>query len=87
MATNQKETILVVISDTQVTFLLERVLKSTGYNVTVCLDSAAAQKELISGSPALMVLGEQLSDVDGLDYATTVLRQYPAVPIVLFVKF
>ena len=86
MATNQKETILVVISDTQVTFLLERVLKSTGYNVTVCLDSAAAQKELISGSPALMVLGEQLSDVDGLGYATTVLRQYPAVPIVLFVN-
>ncbi len=86
MATNQKETILVVISDPQVTFLLERVLKSTGYNVTVCLDSAAAQKELISGSPALMVLGEKLSDVDGLDYATTVLRQYPAVPIVLFVN-
>ena len=86
MATNQKETILVVISDTQVTFLLERVLKSTGYNVTVCLNSAAAQKELSSGSPALLVLGEQLSDGDGLNYASTVLHQYPAVPIVLFVK-
>ena len=86
MATNQKETILVVISDSQVTFLLERVLISTGYNVAVCLDSAAAQKELDSGSPALMILGEQLSDADGLEFASSVLRQYPAVPIVLFVK-
>ncbi len=86
MSTNQKETILVVISDSQVTFLLERVLKSTGYNVAVSLDSAAAQKELDSGSPALMILGEQLSDGDGLEFATSVLHQYPAVPIVLFVK-
>ena len=86
MSTNQKETILVVISDSQVTFLLERVLKSTGYNVAVSLDSAAAQKELNSGSPALMILGEQLSDGDGLEFATSVLHQYPAVPIVLFVK-
>jgi two-component system phosphate regulon sensor histidine kinase PhoR len=86
MVTNQKETILVVISDPQVTFLLERVLKSTGFNVVVCLESAAAQKELNSGSPALLILGEQLSDVDGLEFASTVLHQYPAVPIVLFVK-
>ena len=86
MASNQKETILVVISDSQVTFLLARVLKSTGYNVAVCLDSASAQKELDSGSPALLILGEQLSDADGLDFASSVLRQYPAVPIVLFVK-
>ncbi len=86
MVTNQKETILVVISDSQVTFLLERVLKSTGYNVTVCLDSTTAQKELNSGSPALLILGEQLSDADGLEFASTVLHQYPAVPIVLFVK-
>jgi two-component system phosphate regulon sensor histidine kinase PhoR len=86
MVTNQKETILVVISDPQVTFLLERVLKSTGYNVTVCLDSVSAQKGLNSGSPALLILGEELSDGDGLEFASTVLRQYPAVPIVLFVK-
>jgi DNA-binding response OmpR family regulator len=86
MASNQKETILVVISDSQVTFLLARILKSTGYNVAVCLDTTSAQKELDSGSPALLILGEQLSDSDGLDFASSVLRQYPAVPIVLFVK-
>jgi two-component system, OmpR family, phosphate regulon sensor histidine kinase PhoR len=82
----QKENILIVISDPQINYLLERVLKSTGFQVTICADAAAAQKELDAASPALLVLGEKLSDADGLEFAATVLRKYPAVPIVLFVR-
>jgi two-component system, OmpR family, phosphate regulon sensor histidine kinase PhoR len=86
MVANQKENILIVISDAQINYLLERVLKSTGFQVVICSDAAAAQKELDAASPALLVLGERLSDAEGLDFAATVLRKYPAVPIVLFVK-
>jgi two-component system NtrC family sensor kinase len=86
MATAQKETILVVISDAQINFLLERILKSVGYSVLICLNSVAAQKELAANSPTLMILGEKLSDGGGLEFAATVLHQYPAVPIILFVN-
>jgi two-component system, OmpR family, phosphate regulon sensor histidine kinase PhoR len=86
MVTAQKEKILIVISDPQINFLLERVLKSTGFTVVICSDAAAAQKELDVTNPALMVLGEKLSDAEGLDFAAEVLRKYPAIPIILFVK-
>lgn len=86
MATAQKETILVVISDAQINFLLERILKSVGYSVLICLNSAAAQKELAANSPTLMILGEKLNDGVGLEFAATVLHQYPAIPIILFVS-
>jgi two-component system NtrC family sensor kinase len=86
MATVQRETALVVISDPQINFLLDRFLRSAGFNVVICPDSAVAKKELAVGSPALMILGEKLSDAQGLDFATGVLRQYPAVPIILFVS-
>jgi two-component system phosphate regulon sensor histidine kinase PhoR len=86
MATVQRETALVVISDPQINFLLDRFLRSAGFNVVICPDTAVAKKELAVGSPALMILGEKLSDAQGLDFATVVLRQYPAVPIILFVS-
>ncbi len=86
MVTAQKENILIVISDPQINFLLERVLKSTGFHVVICSDAASAQKELNVTSPALMVLAEKLSDAEGLDFAAEVLRKYPAIPIILFVK-
>lgn len=86
MATAQKETILVVISDAQINFLLERILKSVGYSVLICLNSAAAQKELAANPPTLMILGEKLNDGVGLEFAATVLHQYPAIPIILFVS-
>ena len=86
MGTQPKETILVVISDPQINFLLERVLKSAGYYVTICPDSAAAQRELVNGGPTLILLGENLTDMTGLDFAASVLRQNPALPIVLIVS-
>ncbi len=86
MLTAQKETVLVVTSDSQINFLLERFLKSAGFNVAICANSASAQKELAGITPTLMVLGEKLSDAQGLDFAAIVLRQYPAVPIILFVS-
>lgn len=86
MSVQQKDSILVVISDPQINYLLERVLKSAGFYVTICPDAAAAQRELEAGGPALLILGEKLSDAAGLDLAATILHKYPAVPIVFFVS-
>ena len=86
MATQQKETILVVIFDPQINFLLERVLKSAGYSVTICPDSAAVERELANGDPTLLILGEKLNDRPGLDFAASMLSHNPAIPIVLFVS-
>lgn len=86
MATQNQELILTVISDTQVTFLLERMLKSLGYTVQSCPDRQTALKVLPVINPTMVFLSEKLSDGSGLALASDVLRRYPSAPIILFVS-
>ncbi|MBN1371719.1 MAG: GAF domain-containing protein [Anaerolineaceae bacterium] len=85
MAQSQEQ-ILVVVSDGQVSFLLDRVLKSMGYDVQVITDRASALKSLDMHIPALVVVGEKLNDISGLDFAADLLRRNPSMPIILFVQ-
>lgn len=80
-----KEPIAIITSDHQTNYLLERVLKSSGYSVVVCLDRASAEKMLATTLPALFILGEKVNDSDGLDFASKLSHQYPGVPLLLFV--
>ena len=47
--TSHKENILVVMADPQVTFLLERVLKSEGYTVVISQDQTGALRGMEAG--------------------------------------
>ncbi len=85
MATGQTEKIVVMITDPQVSYLLERVLKSIGYEVVLCPDRATAVSEVEAGIPSLIVIGEQLNDTNGIDIAAEMLEQYPGIPVILFV--
>jgi signal transduction histidine kinase/DNA-binding response OmpR family regulator len=85
MATGQTEKIIVMITDPQVTYLLERVLKSIGYEVALRPDRASAAKEIEAGTPSLTIISEQLNDVDGIALAAEMLEQYPGIPVILFV--
>lgn len=83
--TNVQDHILVVISDAQITFLLDRVLRSVGYGVTVLQEGSSALKQSAHTLPGLVILGERLSDGQGLDFATEFARRFPSVPVILFV--
>jgi two-component system, OmpR family, phosphate regulon sensor histidine kinase PhoR len=86
MTSPSKEQLLVVISDFQIKFLLERVLLSSGYQVTLCQDRASAQKILRTAVPALIIMSEKLDDSNGLEFANELSKRLPGVPIVLFVE-
>lgn len=77
---------IVLIADPQINFLLERVLQSAGYFVEVFQDYDAAFTRLERFPPSLIILNESISGVDGLDFARRVIKQYPALPIILLVK-
>jgi len=79
------ELILIVVSETQVVFLLERMVKSLGYEVKVYQDRASVMKMLPNLNPALVLLGETLPDGPGLNLAGEIIRRFPAVPIIQFV--
>ncbi len=81
-----QEHILVVVSDPQASTLLDRVLRSADYTVTLIQEgnSALRQVSMIGGS--LVILGERLRDGMGLDIAGEFSRRLPAVPVVMYLN-
>lgn len=77
---------IVLIADPQINYLLERVLQSAGYFVEVFQDYESAIQRLERFPPSLIMLNENISGVDGLEYARKIIKQYPAMPLVLLVK-
>ncbi len=85
MATGQPDKIIVMITDPQVTYLLERVLKSIGYEVVLCADRSNLLKEMEASSPSLVVVGEQVNQTSGIEASTELLEKYPGIPLILLV--
>jgi two-component system NtrC family sensor kinase len=83
--TGSKEPILVITSDAQINFLLERMLKSFNYTALLCQDRESALKILDTNFPALIIVSEQLKDGPGLTFAIELIRRFPATPVLLFV--
>ena len=79
MATNAKEQVFVVISDPQINYLLERILRSAGYIVTVIRERSSAEKMLEKASPSLVIISEKLVDGNGLDLARSLLERHSQV--------
>lgn len=86
MPENSKELIFIIISDNQANYLLERVLRSAGYSVTSTKDKMSSEKLLEANQPSLVILGEKLTDGNGLELARNLIRRYPALPVLLFVN-
>lgn len=85
MVSSSSESILIVVSDAQISLLLERVLRATNASIKTAPDCASARNILSSNTPNLLVIAEQLSDGTGLDFAAEIIRQIPGMAVVLFV--
>lgn len=86
MMIQSQEQILLVISDSQVTFLLERVLRSMGYNIKTAQDRAGALKSMDLLAPSLVILGEKIADTSGIELAADMARRNPSMPMILFIS-
>ena len=78
--------ILVAISDQQITFLLERVLKSAGYSIRLQENPASIQRTVELNPPTLIILGETVGNASGMEIAAALLRRFPAIPVLLFIS-
>lgn len=86
MPVNSPSHIYVIISDPQINYLLERVLRSVGYAVTILSDRASVNQALETSTPDLVIISEKLSDGSGLDMAQSLHNRYPVLPVLLFVS-
>ena len=87
MSTPQKDqTILVIIPDQQITYLLERVLQSAGYTVNVIREPSEALENLNKNLPSMVILSDTVGEKSGLDLSKDLLHRFPAIPILLLVQ-
>jgi two-component system NtrC family sensor kinase len=86
MAVIAKDQIDIINSDPQVNFLLERILRPAGYEVTIAADLDSTEQLLAHTPSNLVFIADQLSGRPGLEFAADFLERNPAVPVVLLVK-
>ncbi|HWQ46810.1 MAG TPA: ATP-binding protein [Longilinea sp.] len=81
-----QEHILALISDSQVSYLLERTLASFGYQVTARNDPAETYNLLKASRVDLVMLSEQFATTGWEEVATYLRKAFPSIPILLFAK-
>lgn len=84
--TINKEKILVITSNPQLDYLLERVLKSGGYTVTLCPERENVLGTLEKNSHDLVVISEDISGSNWIRFGETLNIKFPATPVILLVK-
>jgi len=81
-----QEHILALISDSQVSYLLERTLTSFGYQVTARNDPAETFNLLKTSKVDLIMLSEQFAATNWEEVAVYLRKAFPSIPILLFAK-
>ncbi len=84
--TTHKEKILVITSNPQMDYLLERVLKSVGYSVSLCQDRDAVIKTLDANIHDLVIISEEMKDGAWNETGIDLNTRFPATPILLLAK-
>ena len=81
MMSSQKEQIYVVVSEPQASYLLDRILRSNGYEVTAFTEKAGAEEAFNTlnrkNYPSLVIIADKLTDGNGLDLAGALLSKNP----------
>jgi two-component system, OmpR family, phosphate regulon sensor histidine kinase PhoR len=64
--------------------LLERALRSAGYDVAIAKAASGLEKTLQDIIPTLLIVSEKLDDQNGLELAKAVLERFPTLPIIYY---
>jgi two-component system NtrC family sensor kinase len=76
--------VLIVHESSETARLLERgILRPAGYEVTYTSETKTADSLTKATPPALMIVGDQLTDGKGLEFSAELLKRYPLLPIIL----
>lgn len=78
--------ILIVLNSVNVSAALDRFLSSAGYVVTVIEDGNVAIRPANLNSASLVIVGENLRDGAGIDFAGEILRKAPLMPVIFFAE-
>jgi two-component system NtrC family sensor kinase len=80
----KQELILLALNPSATLQLLERALRAADYSVAIAQNTESLEKALIESNPALVLIGEDLRGISGLEISIRMLERFPTLPIVLF---
>lgn len=82
----KQELILLALDANPILDLMERALRSAGFEVAVVKDRPGLDRSVQEAIPSLIVVGETFSGQDGFGIATEFLERFPTMPFVLYAK-
>jgi two-component system NtrC family sensor kinase len=76
--------ILIIHDSAETARLLDRaILRPAGYEITFTSEIQTADSLTKATPPALLIVGAQLPDGNGLEFAVNLLKRYPLLPVIL----
>jgi len=83
---NSPEHIIVAAYESQLAVLLNQILRSAGFTVTLVQIGSDALSMMAQPGISLIILGENLKDSPGIDLAEEISHRYPSLPVIMFVS-
>jgi two-component system NtrC family sensor kinase len=80
----KQDLILLALNPAPILDLMDRTLRAAGFDVARAYDQSGLEKSLQEAIPALMIVGENFADKDGLSIANDMLERFPTLPIILY---
>lgn len=81
---SKPDLILLAMESSPTLDLLERALRSAGYDLAAAKNPTGLDKALQETIPNLVVISEKLGDKNGLDLAKSMLERFPTLPIIFY---
>ena len=80
------ELLLLALDPSPILQLMERALRSAGYEIAIVQDQSGLKKSLQDSTPALVLIGEKFNGANGVELARGMLDRFPTLPILLYAE-
>ena len=79
-----KDLVLLAMEGSVTLDLLERALRSAGYDLVTAKTVVGFEKALNDTIPTILLIAEDLEDKNGLDLSRATLERFPTMPIIFY---
>ena len=83
---SKQDLILLALNPAPILDLMDRALHAAGFEVARAYDQTGLNIAVQESIPALILIGEQLGDRDGLTVSKDMLERFPTLPIILYAE-
>jgi len=80
---NEKEKVVLVDDDRNITLSVSMILEEEGYDVQICNDGEQGYREILSNEPDIVILDIKMPRMDGLEVLSKIREKYQNLPVIM----